>query len=753
MRKLKSGILVTSMLGAAFPLQAAHAQEDAQRSQPSAAAGVEDIVVTAQKRSENLQQAPIAISAFNAETLAARQITNLSGLSAIAPSLTTTTPVGSPVGLGVFIRGIGGQEPLLTLDNAVAVYVDGIVLGRSAGAAFDVAELERIEVLRGPQGTLYGRNAVGGAVNIITKKPTQDFGVSQTLTVGNYGLLQGLSTVNTGELGSSGLRASFSYFHKQRRGVVDEISSRRSRDPGAVNTDAVRAAVAFDPGGAFRANYSFDYSHTESNQQAFQLTVVDQRLADFFAGSVAAGGQPLVVSRKRLDKIALDSRGDFLDKNWSHTLTMELDLSDDLLLRSLSGFRRWTEVKDYPDVDGSGDLRGPSVAGGIGRFNLFAAAGDVEQKQWSQELNLIGSAGKLDYILGAFYFKEKAREVNPQTFFYQMGAAGAQLNSTLAYRHESTSKALFAQATFAATDRLKLTGGVRYTWDKRTLDQTSPQQRYLSRDFRKFNWSATLDYQITDNILAFAKVSTGYKSGGFNPRSVDDGFNPETVTAYELGFKSDLFDRRLRINGSVFYNKQDNLQVQQFRAGSGGAQSLTTNAGKADFKGIELEVTAVPVEGLTLYANGSYIDRNYKQFIVLDPTTNLLVDIADRAKFNYTAAKTAAAGVEYKFPPFSFGQLSIRADYNYQSKRYFNVSELGSAHFRDIVAGGRGLLDARVALSGIQVGGGELTVALFGKNITDESYRISGIDFGSLGFAGNTYGDPMTWGFDAKIAF
>jgi len=751
MRTYKSRLLAASILLGGLPLQAAHAQESAAPDAPSV--GLEDIVVTAQKRGENLQQTPIAITALNSDTLQARQITNLSGLSAIAPSLTTTTPVGSPVGLGVFIRGIGGQEPLLTLDNAVAVYVDGIVLGRSAGAAFDVAEIERVEVLRGPQGTLYGRNAVGGAINIITRKPTKQFGLSQSLIVGNYGLIQSQSTLNPGELGNSGLTATLSYFHKERYGVVDVVGASRPHDGGAVNTNAVRAALGFDRGGAFRANYSFDYSHTGSNQQAFQLTAVDQRLIDFFAGSVAAGGVPLAFSRDRLSRITANNRGDFLDKNWSHTLTMELDLSDDIQLRSLSGFRRWSEVKNGVDVDGTGVLRGPAAGGGIGSFNLFSASGDIAQRQWSQEFDLIGSAGSLKYILGAFYFNEKARESNPQTFFFLTPAGGVQLNSTLAYRHESTSKALFAQATIAATDRLKLTGGVRYTWDSRTLDQASPILRHLSRDFSKFNWSATLDYQISDAVLAFAKVSTGYKSGGFNPRSVDSGFLPETVTAYELGLKSDLFDRRLRINGSIFYNRQDDLQVQQFRAGSGGAQSVTTNAGKADFKGVELEVTAAPVEGLTIYANGSYIDRDYKQFIVRDPVTNALVDIAGSAKFNYTASTTAAAGAEYKFPRFSFGQLSIRADYNYQSKRYFNTSPLGSAHFQDIVADGRGLLDARIALSGIEMGSGELTVGLFGKNITNQHYRVSGIDFGGLGFAGNTYGDPMTWGIDAKVTF
>ncbi len=734
----------------------AHAQDERVVPSPDAetSTGVQDIVVTAQKRNENLQQTPLAITAFNAETLEARQITSINGLNAIAPSITTAQPVGSPVGIGVFIRGIGGQEPLLTLDNAVAIYVDGIILGRSAGAAIDVAELERVEILRGPQGTLYGRNAVGGAVNFITKKPSQDFGVSQTLTVGNYAQLRGLTTLNTGELGNSGLRATFSYLHKERNGVVDAIGVRKSHDPGAWNGNAVRAALAYDQDGPFSATYSFDYSRQRSNSQAFQLTVVDPKVVNLFAGSVAAGGNPLLVSPKRLDAQYLDHEGDFIDKNWSHTLTAEVAVGDNTTLRSLTGYRRWIETKDFPDSDGTGGLIGRSAAGQNQVFDLFSAGGRFAQHQWSQELNLIGSLGSsLDYILGAYYFKERANQTNPQTFTFITAAGAVQLNSDLAFRHRSSSKALFGQGSYNLTDKLKFTGGVRYTWDKRTLDQTSPLVRFLSRDFRKFNWSATLDYQANRNLLLFAKTSTGYKSGGFNARSTDSGFDPENVTAYEVGFKSDLFDRILRINGSIFYNQQKDLQVQQFRAGSGGAQSITTNAGEADFKGVELEISARPTSQLTLYANGSYVDRNYKRFVVLDPVSNRLIDIADQAKFNYTASTTAAAGGEYSFPPFSFGRLSARVDFNYQSKRYFNVSALGTPHFRDIVSAPYGVVDARIALSEVRVGGGDLMLALFGKNITGKKYRVSGIDFGSLGFAGNTYGDPMTWGLDAKITF
>ncbi len=716
--------------------------------------GLEEIVVTAQKRAESLQDTPLAISAVTAETIEQRGLGGISNLTGIAPNLLVSGPSGGPNNAALFIRSIGTQDPILTADSPVALYVDGIIIARSAGSAFEIADLDRIEVLRGPQGTLYGRNTIGGAVNLITRKPDDTFGIRQKFGIGNYGAMQSRTTVDTGELGNSGLRASFSFLHKQRDGYVDDTNVPDKHDPGAYRTDAVRAAVSFDRKEGFRALYAFDFNRNVGYNPLFQLTTVRPDLIAFFAGSPAAGGGTLTFSPKRLDKVALNDNGPTTDKIWSHTLTLEADLGENATLKSLTGYRKWTQRVQGGELDGQDDLLGTIAGQGATLFplTLFGANALRHQHQWSQELNLIGKVGQsLDYVLGAYYFEEKADENNPQRFIIVTPNGAIPLLSLLDYRHKSTTKALFAQATWHVTDRFSLTGGMRYTWDERKLDQSSPQPRDLTAKFKKFNWSATADYKFNDDVMVYARIATGYKAGGFSARSFDSGFKPESLTSYELGVKSELFDKRLRFNASAYISDRKDMQVITFLAGSGGAVALTTNAGKAVYKGIELEVNAVPVDGLTAYATFGYVDRKYKEYLILDQATQKDIDISDVAKFSYSASTTFNAGLQYDFPPLSFGKLSARVDYNYLSRRYFDTNPRTSTSLNLLSAPARGLFDARVTLSEIKLGSGTISASLWGRNITNKKYRVSGTDFGSLGFAGNVYGEPATWGVDVSL--
>jgi iron complex outermembrane receptor protein len=357
-------------------------------------------------------------------------------------------------------------------------------------------------------------------------------------------------------------------------------------------------------------------------------------------------------------------------------------------------------------------------------------------------------------VLGGYYFREKGVEVNPQTFAAVTGNGVLSRTSVLAYRHVSETKALFAQSTGHVTDKFSLTAGARYTWDEKRLSQTSPFTRTLSRSFSKFNWAGTADYQVTPEILAYARVATGYKAGGFNARSTNAGFGPENLISYEAGLKSEFFERRLRFNTALFYSDLKDVQVSQFQAGSNGATSITTNAGKARFKGVEVEVNAVPVDGLTTYATLGYVDRTYKRFIALDPASNLLVDIANgQARFTYSPKVTLNVGAQYQFPALSFGVLTARLDYSYRSGLEFGASPYGSPYRDMISAPGRGLLDARLTLSELPLGNTEASLSLWGKNITDKKYRTVGIDFGALGFATNAYGEPATFGVDLTVKY
>ena len=669
----------------------AHAQVSSE-----ATGGLEDIIVTAQKRSENLQETPLAVSALTAETLERRGITDVSSLTAAAPNLTVTTTGASTSNIALFIRGIGESETILTVDSPVGLYVDGIVLGRSSGAVFDLVDLERVEVLRGPQGTLYGRNTTGGAVNLISKRPSDHFGADFLLSYGNLDAMQLKGSVNSGEWGDSGISARLSYLHKQRDGYVDNVLARDSRDPGAYNVDAFRIALRYDKGGPVRLNYAYDFNDRRSVGNPMQLAVARPDILAYASASAALGGAPLQISRDRLNSLRLDADGPIKDRVTGHALNVEIDLGDNLLLRSLTGHRRWTN-RVVNDQDGNGGLvgvvadpvllaGGPFELLGVRPISLFNLTFERSQRQWTQEINLIGKIGdSVDFVLGGFYFREVAHEENPTflTFILPspvpieaapgvfVNSFGVNLASNLSYGFKSQSKALFGQATARLGDQLSATAGVRYTRDDREL---SP--RNLDRSFEKFNWAATLDYRWTDDVMTYARVATGYKAGGFNARSQNEGFNPENLTSYEVGLKSELFDRHLRLNLTLFHADHRDVQVGQFLAGSQGSVGITVNAGKARYNGIEAEWTALLGDRLTINGNFGYVDRKYKSFIIRDPETDSLIDIARSARFIYSAGTTANVGAEYRFGDLGIGTLSARLDYSYRGRTYFHSTTI-----------------------------------------------------------------------------
>ncbi|ARS27501.1 TonB-dependent receptor [Sphingomonas sp. KC8] len=772
MKAVKSAALSGICVFAAIAATPAIAQTATATAEPSS--GLEDIVVTAQKRSESLQDTPLAVSAVSAATIEARGITDISNLTAIAPSLNVNTAPASSSNTNIFIRGIGDQEPILTSDAPVSLYVDGIVLGRSTGAVFDLVDLERIEVLRGPQGTLYGRNTIGGAVNLITAKPADEFGGKVKFTYGSFNQWQARGSVDTGELADSGVKLKFSYVHREQDGYVDFVNTRGDRDPGALNIDAFRAAASYNKGGPFRADYAFDINHRASVAAAFQATVISDAVLAYINNSPALGGAAPQVSNRRLGTLRADDAGLLTDKVYGHTLTLEYDLGPDTMLRSLTGYRKWRNIDRGDELDGQGGLvgfqldpilfvDGTVLPLGVLPVALFTSDNDRGQHQWTQELNLIGQIGdSFEYVLGGFYFKEKSFENNNQfPLIVISDQAAVPLATPLYYSHTSRSMAGFAQGTYRFNDQLSFTGGIRYTSDKKHLTQTMLLQRDLSAKFSKVNWTASVDYRATDDVLAYARVSTGYKSGGFNARSTNDGYDPEDLTSYEIGFKSELFDRRLRFNAATYYTIHKKLQLQQFQAGTGGASSVTVNAGKAQYFGVEAEVQAMPVEGLTLASSVGYIDRKYKQFVILDPsadpndpaTPGGFRDVKDTARFPFSSKWTLNASIQYELPAFDFGQLSARLDYNYRSKIYFHPTTVGTP-YNDAIAGEkRGLFDGRITLSKLMLGTNEASIAVWGKNLTKKEYKANGIDFGGLGYAGNVYGEPRSFGVDLNYAF
>ena len=608
--KWVEGVSSTAVISAlSIACSPAHSQELSENVEPGSS--LEEIVVTAQKRLEPLQEAPVSVTAITSKAIEDRGIVDIGTLSSMAPNLTISQQGASTATATVAIRGVTESEPILTLDSPNAVYLDGVVIARSTGLIFDMTDLERIEVLRGPQGTLYGRNTTGGAVNLITERPADKFEIRQMFSYGRFDYAQSRTTLNTGELGDSGIRFKFNYTHKRRDGYVDNLAAPDNADPGAYNVDAFKVAMSFDQGGAFRAFYTYDLNDRKSFSIGAQLLAANTTYQALLDASPVLGGRSAVVSLDRQGTSYINPDNALHDRVMGHNLTLDIDLDDHTLLRTITGYRSWTNNLGLSDtLTGNSGLVGytvdPAILAppysfiptGIQEISIYRASANRQQSQFTQELNLIGTVGdSLDYVLGAFYFREQAHEeiqatltvAVPASISPGVSAVAVQIPVNNDYRHVSKSQAVFGQATYKITDRLSVTGGLRYTWDQKRLDETVPVVKQDDASFRQLTWMANLKYDFSNDIHGYGRVASGYKSGGFNPRGSGGAFDPEKIVSYEAGLKSELFNRRVRVNLAGFYTQYKDLQISQFESGTGGFSSTVVNAGKATYAGVEAE--------------------------------------------------------------------------------------------------------------------------------------------------------------------
>ena len=448
----------------------------AQGADEGASGKLDEIVVTANKRSEDLQQAPLAISAVSAEQLELRGLTEVKDLSAIAPNVSILGGTTNASAAVVSIRGIpSAADETQGFDSPIGLYLDGVFLARSSAASFEVADIERVEVLRGPQGTLFGRNTTGGAINFITKKPSNDASLKVSAGYGNYGLWSAKAVLNSGDLG--GVRLSLGGIHRQRNGTVDNLlEPQNSRDPGSYKTDGLRFAAEIDAADNVTIYNVFDYTRTKGQPPVQQLAEVGNgvvrgnalgqlvyegntfavvqpaNVAAYLAAStVLEPGCGKVVSRARQATICNETDGPSTDKIWGNMFRIEADL-DALTIRSTTAYREWKNNIEGSDLDGLGSLRGPAftsastlnglpagLLGFIPSLNpplapagtaafvasqavptvvqpLFSATNLREQHQFSQEIELVSNGdGPFQWVLGGFYFKESGTETNVQS--------------------------------------------------------------------------------------------------------------------------------------------------------------------------------------------------------------------------------------------------------------------------------------------------------------------------------------------------
>ncbi|WP_286695773.1 TonB-dependent receptor [Spongiibacter sp. UBA1325] len=694
---------------------------------------LEEVLVTAEKRESSLQDTPISLLAFSNERLDRFGITDLADVAGLAPNVTITPFPNSRSSLVIFMRGVGNNDSQTTQDAAVGIYIDGVYVARSIGLGSDVADLERIEVLRGPQGTLYGRNTTGGAINLITAKPADEFGVSQKVSVGNRDYWQSLTKIESGKVGQ--FAGKFTYMESAHDGWVKNTGS--GDNFGAEDKKAGRVAVRWDASESVTVDYAYDFSEIEGPQQYYQPTesfvpglypnASDQRSE---TGSWSGGVKP--------------SNTDIS----GHSLTVTWDTAVGTV-KSITGYR---ELEESIEQNYGGGAPG------------FAVSVDIDQDQFSQEFQLVGDAGaNIRYVAGLYYFEEDGLEEEfdtapvPPTF-----AIFPVEDRTI--KSDAKAYAAYGQITWspeALEQRLDVTLGGRYTVDKRSATKDSSVyfvggEQSDSDEWSNFNPSLTLDYAWSDDLSTYAKVVTAYKAGGYNVRSTEAGFQPpfdeENMTSFELGMKSSWLNNRITANASVFHAEYEDMQLQQVTNNATIFLTDVYNVGEAEIDGLELDVMAVLVPGLTMQLSYGYTDADFVEYIDQRngaPTQGQ--NIADQAEMPYAPEHNYTIGLEYQRAVgtgANTSMLTASLDYSWTDERY------GTA-FNDDIEGyfldDYGVVNGRVALSGMTIGSTELEVAFWGRNLDDEEYKVHSISLGAYQSA--YFGEPKSYGVDVKLSF
>ena len=763
--------------------------------------GIQEVVVTAEKREESLQNTPISITALTSENLQKLGVTNFEGVARNSPSVSFTPYPSSSNTLILYMRGQGVSDPMqITTDGSVGLYEDGFYISRAQSATFDLADVERVEVLRGPQGTLYGRNTTGGAVNLISKKPTGEFGIKQDFTFGSLNQFRSLTSVNLPKWGE--FSTKFTLLRSSIDGYVRNTGS--ARDFGEQNQWAGRFAFNWQPFEYLTLDYFLEKGNLDSTpyyyqNEAWSGTIVHSSVP-VFAGYYpypTGGPQTRTYRPSDLNQSLSDFEG--------HGLTVTWDVNDALTIKSLTGYRRlnWHAYQDYME-----SFAAISESAGLVPLGMplsFLSEDLIHDYQLSQEFQFIGDVtDSLNYIAGLYFFKESASHfegVNIATF------------SNIKDRDvdaDAKSLAAYAQLTWTPhilNDKLDITPGLRFTKDYRNAERditiTAPEYLLVensvnanlitiqpengtkatgasnNQTFKRWNPALTLNYNWTDEFSTYLKVVTGYRAGGSSEAapvgSFEQTFGPEKVTTYEFGLKSYWWDRRVRWNLALFRSRFDDMQLAFNVDPKDSSVVQSINAGRATVDGGELELLVMPIDDVTLNLEYSYLrpvfDRvDVPQGTAYDPAVNpvspftLGENIKDYFVLPYAPRHSLSLGADYTFFHFNSGDLSAHLNYRFQS-RTFNTANAGPAvPNRDLVAQPSfGLWDGRLTYSTDLPRGERAQISLWGKNILHKQYKNQVIGQGGFlptpdvpfGLTSQAviWNQPPTWGFDIHFEY
>jgi len=727
---------------------------------------LEEVKVTARKRVENLQDTPISITAISGDLIQQAKLFNVADIEQRTPNLAiTASNNGVSSALQAYLRGVGQFDFALTVDPGVGLYVDGIYLARTIGSNFQLADIEQVQVLRGPQGTLFGKNSIGGAINVTTRRPSGETNYSAELTGGedNYIGFDGYLEFPITDTAAG----SVAVMTKNSDGW-----QKRNRGDDAGNDDqwAVRSHLDMDFTDDWNSHLVVDYTHIDQN-------VYPQVLSDFNPAAPVAGaylGAVLGPIGETCCATNIDDidRSDALNEldgeendtwgvSWTNTFTL-----GELTLKSLTGYRDM-DSESYRDADNAPQ-------------DYFSVGSAFDVQQFSQEFILSNEVGSgFDWLVGAYYLKEDGDHFSEVTvgagLFEATGVV--PLDITLSYdrTQKATAWAAFFNTTWHMTDTARLNVAARYTYDEKKLDMYSFRRASQTPilvpgptdpgsctdvvadgigsvftcedDWDEFSPKVGLELDVNEDTLAYASVSGGFRSGVYNGRptataqiSVAD---PETLISYEIGMKTQLWDNRLQLNGALFYNDYEDRQFLVNRP-SGSVDSalalVVDNAADSTLWGGELEFTVLPLEGLTITGGLSYIEPEYDEFEAIDPDTGELEDLSDRP-FTNVPEWTANLMAQYLCDLDNAGSIRLRGDMSYKDDIFYSDDDQ-SASFERLHADSYTIYNAGVTYISADE---HWEFGVFGRNLSDEREIRGGFGVDAFGTTTVSFTEPRRY--------
>jgi len=787
---------------------------------------LEEVVVTARRTVENLQTTPVAVTALSGEALADRGVANLVDVGSFAPNVdmsSANNTSGSDLNSQIYIRGIGQQDFLITVDPGVGLYVDGVYFARSTGSVLDLLDVERVEILRGPQGSLFGKNTLGGAINVISKPPAEVMGGQFVATAGRFNRADVQASVDLPV--SDKVLTRFSALRNSRDGFVKRINV--GDDLADVDSLAGRAQVLLRPNDAFKLDLSVDgtrkrehsaatviaavspiYARNLETAQTFVPTGADDprlRLGSGGLAPVQANASALFDGifpgrTYAIANIAMPFINGGTGPNVSNldnsgvAGTATVDFGG-VTLKSITAYRRMS-AEFGRDCDNSPE-------------DICHTHNRVRQNQFSEELQLSGKSfgDRLSWLAGLYYFHESASDRNDVRLIggiydaldqlpVLLGPAGPigpcppslagipvpgplgchgnpnnigldlDLDSSI---HVSTnSYAGFVQGSYSLAERMRVTGGVRYTRESKDyslllLHRNSgvpalaavdsrgnfiqPFQAQKPRvDYNDWSPRAGIDFRATDNVFLYASVGRGFKSGGVNGRPTTAfgalPFSPETLWSYELGAKTELFDQRVRLNLAAFYNDYRDIQLNVLREVNGVFAADIQNGGRARGTGFEAEMLARVTSAFTLEGSVGYLDQK----LVSISEAAAAAGLRENSRLPRAPRLTFSGAATYTLPLGSTGSLTMRGDLAYRSGIWNDI-----VNTVELYQPGFALVNARIAWLPSSE---RFELALFATNLADRRYIAGGNGaLDSLGMAEGVEGRPREWGVSARVRF